>query len=140
MVMKKILIDSDICLDAITGRILFERESAKILQYSEDNVINGLVSAESFSNMFYVLRKLSSSDKAIRQLTNLRRIVTVGEITMAVIDQALRSEWSDFEDAIQYFCALESGCDAIVSRNRYDFRYSGLPVYNPTELISIINS
>jgi predicted nucleic acid-binding protein len=140
MVMKKILIDSDICLDVITGRVLFEKESAMILQYSEDNVINGLVSAESFSNMYYVLRKLSSSEKAIRQLTNLRRIVTVGEITMAVIDQALSSGWRDFEDAIQYFCALESDCDAIVTRNRYDFRFSGLPVYNPSELIRIVNS
>lgn len=140
MATRKILIDSDICLDAITGRATFEKESAMILQYSEDNIIYGVVSAESFSNMFYVLRKLSSSDKAIQQLTNLRRIVQIGEITMAVIDQALRSDWGDFEDAIQYFCALESACDAIVTRNRYDLRLSVIPVYSPTELISIINS
>jgi predicted nucleic acid-binding protein len=138
--MKKILIDSDVCLDAITGRAPFEIESSMILQYCEDNAIFGMVSAESFSNMFYVLRKLSSSDKAIRQLTNLRRIVEIGEITMTVIDQALHSDWSDFEDAIQYFCALESGCDAIVTRNRYDFRFSEIPVYNPDEFISILKS
>lgn len=133
--MKKILIDSDICLDSITARTPYQQNSDRLFDYVETGEIKAIVSAESFSNIFYILRKLSSSKKAIQQIINLRSIVNVGNIFESTIDSALESEWIDFEDALQHFCAVENDCDAIITRNISDFKESEIPVYTPIQFI-----
>ena len=63
------------------------------------------------------------------------------DVTKTIIKKSLKSEFKDFEDAIQYNCALTiSKIDFIVTRNSKDFKKSVLPVMNPQEAIGIINS
>lgn len=133
--MKKILIDSDVCLDSITSRYPFSVNADKILQLAEENTIEAFVTAESFSNMFYILRKLSNPAKAISVLKDLRSVVQIAAVGHSVIDSALNSAWTDFEDAIQYHCAIEVKCDAIVTRNVSDFTSSDVLVYTPQKLL-----
>ena len=65
----------------------------------------------------------------------------ITDVTEAIIKKSLKSEFKDFEDAIQYNCALTiSKLDFIVTRDSKDFKKSTLPVMNPQEAISIINS
>ena len=47
-----------------------------------------------------------------------------------VIEKAINSNFKDFEDAMQYFSALASNCDLIVTRNEKDFKNALLPVLN----------
>lgn len=131
----KILIDSDVCLDSITDRYPFSQDANRLLQLAEDNKVDAILSAESFSNMFYILRKLSSSEHAIVLLKKLRSIVNVGQVTQSVIDEALDSGWNDFEDAIQYNCAVIENCDFIISRNLPDFKQATLPVFTPPDFL-----
>lgn len=131
----KILIDSDVCLDSITDRYPFSQDATRLLQLAEDNKVDAILSAESFSNMFYILRKLSSSKDAIVLLKKLRSIVNVGQVTQSVIDEALDSGWNDFEDAIQYNCAVIENCDFIISRNLPDFKQATLPVFTPPDFL-----
>lgn len=133
--MEKILVDSDVCLDSITARYPFSVEADQLLQAVEDGLIVGVVSAESFSNMFYILRKLSSSAEAIEQLKNLRSIVQIGHLKPSTIDNALDAGWTDFEDALQNFSAVESNCDAIVTRNKSDYKQSTIRVLTPFEVL-----
>ena len=135
MGMKKILIDSDVCLDSITGRYPWSIHSDKILQLCEDKKLSGVVSAESVSNIYYILRKLSTHQKAEEQLKSLRLILKIGSISQVVIDKALQSGWKDFEVAIQYYCAVEEKCDAIITRNISDFKQGKLPVYQPDDFL-----
>jgi len=61
--------------------------------------------------------------------------------TKTVIKKLLKSEFKDFEDAIQYNCALtRSKIDFIITRNSKDFKKSTLPIMNPEEAIGIMNS
>lgn len=137
--MEKILIDSDVCLDSITGRYPYSVHADKILQLAEEKTIEAFVSAESFSNMFYILRKLSTSDMAINVLKDLRSVVGIATVDQAVIDSALNSGWKDFEDSIQHICAIERKVDAIVTRNKPDFGASKIPVYLPVEFLEGID-
>ena len=53
----------------------------------------------------------------------------VMDVTKQVINKSIVSDFKDFEDAIQYNCALTlSTMDFIVTRNAKDFRKSALPV------------
>lgn len=133
--MKKIMIDSDVCLDSITGRIPYSGSANRLLEIVEESEVQGVVSAESFSNIFYVLRKLSSTKMAIQQIKYLRLLVNVGAVHESTIDSALESDWRDFEDALQHFCSLENNCDAIITRNVSDFKKSEIPVLAPSEFI-----
>ncbi|HKL14759.1 MAG TPA: PIN domain-containing protein [Balneolaceae bacterium] len=89
--MDKILIDSDVCLDSFTGRYPFNVEADKLLLMVEDSLVQGIVSAESFSNMHYVLRKFSSSQTSFELLNQLKMIVSIGIVDSEVVTQALQS-------------------------------------------------
>ena len=47
-----------------------------------------------------------------------------------VIEKAINSDFKDFEDAMQYFSAIASNCDLIVTRNEKDFKNAMIPVMN----------
>jgi predicted nucleic acid-binding protein len=55
------------------------------------------------------------------------------------LKNAISLRANDFEDALQYVCALESKCELIVTRNKKDFRFSKLRVLSPDELIKELN-
>lgn len=58
-------------------------------------------------------------------------------VTDEIIASALASGFKDFEDAIQYYCALTvSKPDAIITRNTKDFRKSSVAVLTPQEAIN----
>lgn len=59
------------------------------------------------------------------------------ELNDKIIELALNdTSFKDFEDGIQYYTALESQCDSIITRNLKDFRNSAIPVFSPKEYLS----
>jgi len=83
---------------------------------------------------------LIGHEAAINFLKNLRLLLTVLSVDDQTVQKALESEFKDFEDAIQYFTALENKVDCIITRNINDYNKSLLPVYSPTELLNIIEA
>jgi len=64
----------------------------------------------------------------------LLRICSIDE---KIIDLALSSDFEDFEDAIQYYTAVENNIDCFVTRNKKDFRKSKIPVHTAEEYLKI---
>ena len=60
------------------------------------------------------------------------------DVTNKDIQDAIRSEWKDFEDSLQYIVALHNSVDAIISRNTKDFFESSIPIYSPKEFLNFI--
>lgn len=54
-----------------------------------------------------------------------------------VIELALQSEFRDFEDAIQYYCAIENGIEVLITRNLKDFRSATIPVMTAEEFLKL---
>ena len=44
--------------------------------------------------------------------------------------KAINSDFKDFEDAMQYYSALEANCDLIITRNEKDFKNAMIPAMN----------
>lgn len=131
------MIDSDVCLDSFAGLYPHSIYSDKLLLSVEDGAVTGIVSAESFSNLYYVICKLSSHENAIRLLKELRTIVTAGTLKPEVVETALNSGWKYFEDALQNYCAINEGCESILTRNGSDYKNSEIPVYSPSEWLEM---
>jgi hypothetical protein len=52
-----------------------------------------------------------------------------------IIDLSLNSDFKDFEDAIQYFTALENKLEIIITRNLKDFKLSKIPVMTANDYL-----
>lgn len=135
---KKPLIDTNVCLDLMLKRNPHLNEAAKIFQLSETDRIEAVISAISFDTLAYIMREGFTIPEVTHKLQGLVSIATVGTANSAVITNALNAQWYDIEDAIQYYCAKENGCDAIITRNRKDFTHSSLKILSPSEFISQI--
>jgi len=134
---KKIFIDSDVILDVATGRTPFVASSNEALSIIESGLAVGAISSNSVTNIYYVLRKLSSSDKAKIFINTIIKYISVIPIDHDNIVKALESKFSDFEDAVQNYCALKNQCDMIVTRNIEDYKMSELKVLLPQEFIAL---
>lgn len=138
MTIQKILIDTNVCLDAALTRGRFAADALKLMEFSEQRRFNGVISAHSFDTIFYFLERNTGRAKAYQGLKHLRTAYGAISIDQDLIDQAIDAGWKDFEDAIHYYSALKAGCDAIVTRNKKDFKNFSLPVLSPEQFLEQI--
>jgi hypothetical protein len=54
-------------------------------------------------------------------IQNVRKVVAVLPCDAAQLDEALANPVKDYEDMLQYQCALSAGCDVIVTNNKREF-------------------
>ena len=139
--MKIIFLDTNVIIDFLADRRPFSLTAAEIFNASLTSKVKIFISAVSFNNIYYILRQSLSHSETLRLLEELSEMTEIVDVTKTIIKKSLKSEFKDFEDAIQYNCALTiSKIDFIVTRNSKDFKKSILPVMNPQEAIGIINS
>ena len=113
----RILLDTNIILDALARREPFNKEAEQIFLYCEDKLISGHLSGNSMADIYYLLRK-HYSDEAIREhLRNLMKLFKIVPVGEKECDIALHSTITDFEDALQTACAERSAIDYIVTRD-----------------------
>ena len=139
--MKIIFLDTNVMIDFLADRRPFSLTAAEIFNASLSGIVKIFVSSVSYNNIYYILRQSLSHNQTIKLLDELSEMTEIVDVTKAVIKKSLKSDFKDFEDAIQYNCALTiSKIDFIVTRNSKDFKKSSLPVMNPQEAMGIINS
>ena len=136
----RVFLDTDVILDLLLAREPFFAGAARLFLLIQDRKIEGFVSPLSFSNLFYILRKKRSGPEALVALRKLRRLTRVLQAGEETIDQALASSFTDFEDAIQYYAAHAEELDAVVTRNKEDYRPARLPILTAEECIQVFLS
>lgn len=137
----RILIDTNVILDALTGRQPHFDDADKIIKFCADKKVQGYLAAHSISNIFYILRKdLSIEDRRI-VLLNLCEILEVEGVDSRKVKSALnRGDFKDLEDCIQDECAAAIKADYIVTRNKKDFENSTVPAILPQEFLDMIEN
>jgi predicted nucleic acid-binding protein len=132
MSQRKVLVDTDVCLDLLTGRKPFNQSAELLFALGDAGKIRLYVSAISFSNLDYILRKeLISGRKSRAILSQLEAVVTVLPVGEKTIQGALRSDFNDFEDAIQHQVALENGQSVLITRNLKDYKKANCLIMSP---------
>ena len=127
--MKTLFIDTNIVIDLLAKREPFYEEAAKLFSLADKNKINLIVSSLTFANTNYILLKMTNSTTAREILTKFKVLVTVAALNDKIIELALNDKsFSDFEDGLQYYMAMENEADIIITRNLKDFKNSTLPV------------
>jgi len=134
--MTDLFIDTDVIIDFLIDRKPHSREAAIIFTLIEQKKIKGYASSLTFSNLYYVLRKIESHNKVKSKLESLSQIVGILKVEERTIKEALGSDFPDFEDSIQYFSALDSKkIDVIITRNTRDYKKSDIPIMTPGDYL-----
>ena len=133
-----VFFDTDVILDVATAREPFCHSAAKALSLAETGIIKGFTSATIFINVFYMLRKLTGREKALRFLKDLELVLAVLPTDSKMVHNALYSSFSDFEDATQHFTALQVPVDCILTRNSADYKESVIPVKTPKDFLDTL--
>ena len=132
----RLLIDGNIILDVLQKRIPHYEDSAKIWKMCETDLAEGYVSALTFANLVYVMRKELSTDKISETLKLLSLIFRFEDLKSSDLTAASDLGWDDFEDAIQSVTAERIGADNIITRNVKDFKKSKVIAFTPTEFLA----
>jgi len=135
--MKSVFVDTNIIIDVLSQRINFFEESQDFFTSAIDNKTKLVVSTLSFSNTHYILSEQMKQRKVRNTLRKFKTLVTVASFSDKILELSLEEDFKDFEDGIQYFIALENSCEAIITRNKKDFKNSQIPVLSPKEFLSI---
>ncbi|MCU0473314.1 MAG: PIN domain-containing protein [Bacteroidales bacterium] len=139
--MAVLFIDTDIIIDFLIDRKPHSREAAIIFTLIEQKKIKGYVSSLTFSNLYYVLRKVESHNKVITKLDSISRLLTILKVDQQTINNAIASGFKDFEDSIQYNCALDyKKIDVLITRNTKDYKNSEIPVMTPVDYLKTVSS
>ena len=138
--MKKALLDTNIVLDLIARREPFYEEAAELFSMGDRNKIRLSLSSLSLANTHYVLSKFRSQQEASEILRSFKVLVQVLSFDDKITDLALNSNFKDFEDAVQYFTAIENNQELIVTRNMSGFRESKIPVMTAHEFIKALDT
>lgn len=135
--MNRILIDTNIIIDLLARRKEFYNEAAALFSLADKRELQLTISALTLANTSYILSKLSSPKEAKEILRKFKVLVEILSLNDKIIVLALSdNDFTDFEDGLQYYSAIENKIDVILSRNKKDFKNSKIPVLTAKEYLA----
>ena len=133
------LFDTCVIIDALQSRVPFAADAQQLFLYSANKQIEGYITAKSVTDIYYLTHRLIHSDSETRKILNkLFVLFHLLDTTSLDCRKAVASEIGDYEDAIMVETAIRSEMDCIVTRNVKDYAKSQVKVYEPSELIKLL--
>jgi predicted nucleic acid-binding protein len=130
------LIDTNIIIDVLAKREPFLTDSARILRLSEEKEIESFITANSVTDIIYILRKYLPEQAVLKfTVQSLLTIIDVADVLKTDILKAFELDFNDFEDALQARCAKRIKADYIITHNPSDFDQSPIPALTPEEFL-----
>jgi len=135
----KVLIDTNIILDIALNRKPFVEQATLLWRLTEQKEITACLSNTSITDIYYICRKHTGQEAARGFISDILDTFSLADIDEDGFREALNTDMTDFEDAVQYLISMRNNCDALITRNKVDF--GDRPnVLAPTELFERIKS
>ena len=136
--MDKLYLDANVILDYLQSRpngIYTE----KIFMKAHNKEVFLITSVLNFAIIYYVEKQRGYSRKEIfSRFSYINKVIlTIGQSAQSY-SSAIQSKFSDFEDALQYFAAVENGSNFLITGNKKDFKESVIPVLTARDYIARI--
>jgi len=135
---KRLFIDTNIMLDFLGERKPFYEPIAKLATLADKGKVKMVVSPISFATVNYFLAKNETAEIAKEKLRKFKIISEICKLDEQTIEKGLNASFKDFEDSLQYFSAIDSNCEIIITRNGKDFKKSLIPVMTADEYLNSI--
>jgi len=141
---KRIYFDTNVIVDLFDEARPFHHYSVDVFRtIFENEGIDVFINTDTLTNLFYILRshvKLGL-DESLQKLQLITQSFTVISYGIPEIEDTLeickRHIFKDYEDAMQYMCALKEDCTLIITNNPKDFKNASMDIATSKELSSI---
>lgn len=136
----KILVDTNIIIDALTGREPYRETAEQIVMLAANQIEDMYITASSATDIYYLIRKhLHDTDLSKDTMSKLYELFHILDVTSGDFHAALTSGVKDYEDAIVSACASRNRMDYIVTRNIKDYERSKVKALLPDELLKLVS-
>lgn len=136
----RIFLDTNVVLDLLGEREPFYDSAAKITTLADRGEIVLIVSALTYSTVYCLLSRFEDKELVKEKIRKFKVVADTSDLTDKIIDKGLSSKFSDFEDSLQYYCALKMDCKILITRNSKDFKESDIPVLTPDEYLNSLRT
>lgn len=138
----KIFVDTNVMVDLLARREPFYTDAARLFSLVDMGKCTAVVASVSFSTTAYLLEKRLSYEALSHTLRQFASIVEIAAIDERTVRKSLSttSLFRDIEDAMQHYAAVQSGCEALITRNVKDFSHSDIPVFAPADFLKVFKS
>jgi predicted nucleic acid-binding protein len=134
----RIFLDANVLVSVLNKEYPLFPLSARVLSLSENSRYQVYTSPLCLAIAYYFAEKKSGKVMAKKKLALLAqnlRITTLNEETTRL---AAKSSLDDFEDALQYYSALDAKCTCIITENTKDFYKCDLEVLDCERFLSTV--
>jgi predicted nucleic acid-binding protein len=134
----KLFLDSDVVIDFFTDREPLANPASELFELNEQGAVKLYLSAVSINNIYHIVRRFLGHKKTLEVVEALTEMTEIVGITKKEISQALKNNFTDYEDSMQYSSALNiKDLDAIITRNIKDYRNSSIAVLTPLNFLKM---
>ena len=135
--MTRLFLDTNIVIDLLDRREPFCHDAVQLFTMAYNKQVQLIVSLMTYTTASFLLHR-HGAEGVRNLLSNFRQLSRVATANERTVDDSLASQFNDFEDAMQYYCALKAKADIIITRNGKDFSASKLPVMTATEYLATL--
>ena len=127
----KIFVDANILVSVVKREYPLFNYAARILSLADKPPYSIYTSPLNLAIAFYFAQKRCSAKLAKNKIDILQQYLSITEINASTVKLALKNKKvEDFEDGLQYYSALNSQCDCIITEDLNDFYFSEIEVIN----------
>lgn len=131
----KLFLDTNVVLDFVLNRTPFSEDASLIIEISSIRKFEIYISSTSITDIYYILSKKYTKKIALEFIMDLAKNFNLTNVNHSTILEAIKSNFNDFEDAVQYQSALDYKVNFIITRNAKDFTKSKIKVLSPNDFI-----
>lgn len=135
----KVLIDTNVIIDALTSREPWNKSAETIFIMAANHMMDMYITASSATDIYYLVRKhLHSADSAKQVMGRLYSLVGILSVSGAECVDALASPVNDYEDAVVERVSAKADMDYIITRNIKDYQNGMVKAILPDDFVSLM--
>jgi len=136
----RVLFDTNVVLDVLLARPPHAASATTLFDLVARKELDGLLGATTITTVFYLAAKAVGPRPARHHITTILGLFEVAAVTRAVLSDALKLPFKDYEDAVLHEAGRHAGATAIVTRDPQGFAGARLRIYGPEELLRLIQA
>ncbi len=125
----KVFLDANILVTVLNKEYPVFTSAARILSLAGNSRFQLYTSPLCLAIAFYFSGKKSGNDLAKKKIVLLASKIAITKTDEITVKQTITNKKiNDFEDGLEYYSALDSGCKVIITEDAGDFYFSEIEV------------
>jgi predicted nucleic acid-binding protein len=125
----KVFLDANVLVTVLNREYPLFPTAARILSLADKDAYCMYTSPMCLAIAFYFAEKKSGTEQAKKKISILTQKLRIASNTeTGVLNTISNAKISDFEDGLEYYAALDAGCEVIVTEDSKDFWFSEIEV------------